>query len=128
MSHLQTEVNLHRLLDGRLDIVLGGHARVEDLDGERAAGDPEAGRRAAEEVRELFGVHRRRRHDELEVGAARQHLQQIESNHQIKSSNRITHISEQAKEHVGIEGALVRLVHDDARILIDILVAEALSQ
>ena len=68
-----SEVDLQRLLDGGVDVVLHRVLAEEQLDGERATGDA-VHRHVAEELRELVGVHRRRRDDQLQVLAARDHL------------------------------------------------------
>ena len=66
------EVHLDGLLDGGVDVVLDVVLGVEDVDGEGAAGDGEAGD-VAEEVGELLRVHRGRRDDQLQVGPAGDH-------------------------------------------------------
>ena len=66
---------------------------VADVDREEPAGDVHDG--GVEERGELRGVHRRGRDDDLEVAAAREEAR------------------EDAEEEIDVEGALVRLVHDD---------------
>jgi len=67
------EVDLDRLLDGRLEVVLLRHFGVQNVDREGAAWDLEDGH-GAKELGEFVGVHRRRRDDELEIAAARDRL------------------------------------------------------
>ncbi len=66
---------------------------VADVDREEPAGDVHDG--GVEERGELRGVHRRGRDDDLEVAAAREEAR------------------EDAEEEIDVEGAFVRLVHDD---------------
>lgn len=69
----RTEVDGDGLLDGGLHVVLLRRLAEQDVDREGAPGDLEH-RRAGEEVGELGGVQRRRRHDQLEVPPPRHHL------------------------------------------------------
>lgn len=88
------EVHRERLLDRRLDIVLVGRARKEHVDRKCAARNVED-RNVAKEARKLFGVHRGRRHNQLEIEAARHN------------------VAQNAKQHVGVKRAFVRLVHNN---------------
>ena len=65
-------MSLDGLLDGGVDVVFYVVLGVEDVDGEGAARDGEAGH-VPEKVGELLRVHRRRRHDQLQVGPTRNH-------------------------------------------------------
>ena len=65
-------MSLDGLLDCCVDVVLDVVLGVEDVDGEGAARDGEAGH-VPEKVGELLRVHRRRRHDQLQVGPTRNH-------------------------------------------------------
>lgn len=64
----------------------------------------------AEKVRELVGVHGGAGNDDLDISA------------------RLGHFDQDPEKHVGVETALVGLVHDDAAILLQIGVVQTLSQ
>ena len=72
LFHDSAALSLDCLLDCCVDVVLDVVLGVEDVDGEGAARDGEAGH-VPEKVGELLRVHRRRRHDQLQVGPTRNH-------------------------------------------------------
>ena len=84
--------------------------RVQHVDGESPPRDLEHGG-VPEERREARGVERRRGHDQPEVPRPAR-------------GDGLEH----AEEHVGVQGALVRLVHDDRGVGLEVRVAEGLAE
>ena len=78
LFHDSAALSLDCLLDCCVDVVLDVVLGVEDVDGEGAARDGEAGH-VPEKVGELLRVHRRRRHDQLQVGTTRNHRSAVGS-------------------------------------------------
>lgn len=60
----------------------------------------------AEEVRELIGIHSGRRDNDLDI------------------SSSLSHFDQDAKEHIGMQGAFMGFVHDNAGILFQIRVIQ----
>ena len=100
---------LQRLFNCRFNVILLRRLCEHDIDGEGAAGDLEHGH-AAEKISEFGGVERGGCDDEFEIVAAGNDLAQ------------------DAEQDVGVEGALVGLVHDDARVSVKIAFLQRLAQ
>ena len=102
-------MNGEDLLHGSVQVVVHGRLAVQHLHGECSSGYAEDGR-AAEVDGEAVGVHGGRGDDELEVPAPHEDL------------------PHEAEQHIGVERALVRLVHDDAAVGVEVLAGQRLAQ
>lgn len=102
-------MNLQRLFDGGFNVILLRSLGEHDVHREGAAGDFEDGH-TAKKICEFSGVERGRGDDELEIVAPRDNLTQ------------------DAKQQVGVDGALVRLVHNDAGVGIKVLFLQRLTE
>merc|ERR1740124_1620028 len=103
------EVQLYRLLDCRHDIILLHRFREVGFNGEGPSGYPKD-RHAPEELAEHVRAERRAGDDELEVRSS------------------LDDFPQHAEEYVGVEGSLVRLIHDDRAVGVEVLVSQALPQ
>merc|ERR1740124_1691852 len=103
------EVQLYRLLDRRHDIILLHRFREVGFNGEGPSGYAKD-RHAPEELAEHVRAERRAGDDELEVRSS------------------LDDFPQHAEEHIGVEGALVRLIHDDRAVGVEVLVPQALPQ
>ncbi len=103
------QVNLQRLFHCCLHIIFLRRLGEHDIHGERAPRDLEHWH-TAEKICEFGGVERGGGDDELEV---------IATGH---------NFAQDAKQHVGVEGALVGLVHNDAGVGVEVPLLQRLAQ